>query len=314
MVGYVVSPADVPFPLRWHDLKRTIDAAAPALIDRFFGPAAQAHGGLITRLVTEGKSARGCLCCLVCEALGGRVDDAVPRAVLLEIVQAATLVHDDIVDGDSLRRGRAATWTVLGQRRTVLLGDLMFATALMHAARSSHADVSVLAEAIGRVAGGAWQEPMDAGELLAIGYPVPASLYEQVVHGKTGALFGAAGALGAIAAGAGDAQRTAAERFATRVGEAYQMADDCTDLLGCVEVLHDTQKSAARNALAAHFGVDRDDAAALPGATLRARLQDEIARRLRLARADVDRLAEGGAAALLHAAPAFIIGLQLPPG
>ncbi|MEP7207131.1 MAG: polyprenyl synthetase family protein [Casimicrobiaceae bacterium] len=309
-----MSPADVPFPLRWHDLKRTIDAAAPAWVDRFFGAAAEAHGGLITRLVTEGKSARGCLCCLICEALGGRIDDALPRAVLLEIVQAATLVHDDIVDGDSMRRGNAATWTVLGSRRAVLLGDLMFATALMHAARSSHAEVSVLAEAIGRVAGGAWQEPMDSSALMTVDYPVPASLYDQVVHGKTGALFGAAGALGAIAAGAGDAQRAAAERFATRVGEAYQMADDCMDLLGSVEALQDTQKSAARAALAAHFGADSDDAAAVPGSTLRARLQEEIARRLRLARADVDRLAEGGSAALLHAAPAFIIGLQLPPG
>ncbi len=310
------------FRLHWHALKARFDAAAPRWIAEFFGHSAGHDLALIERLVVDGKTARGCLACLVCEALGGRIDEAMPRAVLLECVQAATLVHDDVVDGDALRRDRPAVWTVLGARRAILLGDLMFATALMQGARLSHADVTALAEAIGTVASGAYREPLDGTELARVATPPgAASLYERVVHCKTGALFGAAGTLGAIAAGADPMRLEAARAFATRVGEAYQMADDIEDLLGVALPHAAPQKRAALAMLRAHFTPasvapagtsERLDARADVTDALRPQLQRAIRERVRLARDEVDVVATGNAASWLHAAPAFIVNLQTP--
>jgi geranylgeranyl pyrophosphate synthase len=306
----------------WQAIKARFDAEAPRWVAQFFAASAGHDLPLIERLVVDGKTARGCLACLVCEALGGEVDDVMPRAVLLECVQAATLVHDDVVDGDALRRDRPAVWTVLGARRAVLLGDLMFATALMQASRLGHADVTALAEAIATVAGGAYREPLDGAELARVtASRGAATLYERVVHCKTGALFGVAGTLGAIAAGADPTRIQAARAFATRVGEAYQMADDIEDLLGPALGADAPQKLAALATLRAHFTATRNrmspaftGAAAGDAASdaLRPHLKREIRDRVRLARSAIDTFASGTAAAWLHAAPGFIVNLQTP--
>lgn len=317
-----MTAAERVFPARWRAIKAAFDAEAPAWIERFFADGAPGALPLITELVTAGKSARGCLVCLVCEALQGSFDEAMPRAVVIECVQAASLVHDDFVDDDSVRRARPATWKVLGARRAVLLGDLMFATAIGEAARLSRADVATLAQAIAMVARGAYREPIAAAELDPDA-GAPRTLYEHVVHCKTGALFGAAGRLGAIAAHASADQIAAAGEFATRVGEAYQMADDVADLLGpAVGVPRSDAKTAALAALRAHFDADPRRASATEDdlgrvrdeASLRPRVHREIAHRVRLARGQVDAFASGDPAALLHAAPDFIVGLQRSSG
>src|SRR3990172_8749684 len=77
-----------------------------------------------------GKKLRGCLACLICEALGGSLEAVIPRAVAVELIQAATLIHDDFVDQDRMRRNRPAVWTLAGARRAVLLGDVIFASAI----------------------------------------------------------------------------------------------------------------------------------------------------------------------------------------
>src|SRR4051812_24290921 len=80
--------------------------------------------------LADGKQARGCLTCLVSQALGGEITTAIPRAVAIECIQAACLIHDDYIDQDTMRRNRRATWTVEGARKAVLLGDIVFATAI----------------------------------------------------------------------------------------------------------------------------------------------------------------------------------------
>ncbi|HZQ61472.1 MAG TPA: polyprenyl synthetase family protein [Casimicrobiaceae bacterium] len=306
----------IDFSRHWQALKAAFERDAPHLVAGYFGAAVGRDLPLVQRLVLEGKAARGCLVLLVCEALGGRHDDAMPRAVLMECVQAATLVHDDIVDGDTLRRGRPALWTTLGVRRALLLGDLMFATSLMEAARLGHGDVATLAAAIGTVASGAYREPLEGDHDARSRHSADASLYERVIHCKTGALFGAAGRLGAIAAAASEPAAQAACTFATRLGEAYQMADDIEDLLGPGALTaQDSQKSAALAALHEHFGRPRHARAMAESGIdaielLRPRMTREIHRRIRLARREVDDLVAGPPAALLHAAPHYIVNLQ----
>ncbi len=182
---------------------------------------------LVTGIVSHiagGKQLRGRLVCAVCEALGGRFAEALPRAMAIECVQAASLIHDDWVDGDRVRRNAPATWTVQGARRAVLLADVMFATSLERCAELGRIDVQVLARAIAAVAAGACQEP-------ACGETRSSISYARLLFLKTGALFGAAAELGASAAKADNAMRRAAHEYGVCMGEAYQLADDMNDLV-----------------------------------------------------------------------------------
>jgi hypothetical protein len=171
------------------------------------------------------------LVCLVNQALGGKIAGALPRAVAIECIQAASLIHDDYVDNDVIRRKRPATWTVEGPRRAVLLGDVIFATAIQSMVELSNEDGITVTRAIATVANGAYQElvwraqPIDDSNVNRY----EGNSYERIIYLKTGALFGAACQLGAIATGASPEICALAYAFGARTGEAYQIADDLAD-------------------------------------------------------------------------------------
>jgi geranylgeranyl pyrophosphate synthase len=139
------------------------------------------------------------------------------------VVQAASLVHDDFVDGDTVRRGRPAAWTLLSARPAVLLADLMFATAIEKMAQAGGRETATLANAIAAMAQGALQE------WIGIGQVQDASAYRNLISLKTGSLFAAAARLGALAAGAQERTVEAATEFGACTGEVYQIADDLAD-------------------------------------------------------------------------------------
>jgi geranylgeranyl pyrophosphate synthase len=173
---------------------------------------------VLRRILAGGKRLRACLACLVAQALGARMEAAMPAALAIEMVHAASLVHDDFVDGDALRHGKPAAWTVLEPRRAVLLADMMFATAIEKMAQCGAAEVGALAQAIAATARGAFQETLERE-----------ASYRRVNQAKTGSLFAAAARLGALAARASDAEVESAHQFGALVGEAYQLADDLAD-------------------------------------------------------------------------------------
>ena len=179
-----------------------------------------------------GKKIRGCLSCLISDVLGGEREAPIPRAVAVELVQAATLIHDDFVDQDTTRGSRPAVWTHEGPRRAVLVGDVLFASAIEMMSRLGREDGLVISRAIAQVAQGALREPLDplalAEELESD--RLPDKLYEKIIHLKTAILFGTACRLGAIAAGADLKLGEAAYRFGIKIGEAYQIADDLKEV------------------------------------------------------------------------------------
>jgi geranylgeranyl pyrophosphate synthase len=157
----------------------------------------------------------------VAEALGGSLEQALPHALAVELVQAASLVHDDFVDGDTMRRGRPATWTLLSPRRAVLVADAIFAAAIETMAQAGSREGATLARCIADMAQGALQESLiDVKD---------AQTYRRIIHLKTGSLFAAAGRLGALAAGADERALQAATDFGARAGALYQIADDLAD-------------------------------------------------------------------------------------
>lgn len=221
------------FGAYWRALRPRLDEGCRRWVPELFRDLSPEHWEAMGRTLAAGKRLRGGLVCLMCEALGGKLEEALPRAVAVECIQAASLIHDDFVDQDATRRDGPATWTLIGARRAVLLGDLMFARAIRTLMELGREDGLAITQAIATMAQGVYQEPLDP-VLLARAIDegsFPPDRYEGIIRLKTGALFATAARLGALAARAtcDDAER--ATRFGMLLGETYQLADDLHEVL-----------------------------------------------------------------------------------
>lgn len=182
-------------------------------------------------LTNQGKQLRPALVGLSAGATGKVHDDHVTVAVIIEMVHLATLVHDDIMDEATKRRGRltlAANW---GNEISVLLGDCLFAQALKLAASFPTPDICrAVASATNTVC---------AGEILQTqqrcNFAISRSDYFKVLGMKTGELFALSCDLGAYLNQVPTARREALRDFGMTLGTAYQVYDDCLDLFGTEE-------------------------------------------------------------------------------
>lgn len=168
-----------------------------------------------------GKRLRGVLCLLVCEALGGKPEDAMDAAVAVELAHAASLDVDDIVDFDVLRRGKPSTWVLKGIVRTAVGSHALVSAALNLVQRYGYDAVRVFSEAYARMVKG---EIRDLRE---------ASLYESIIAAKTASLWSAAAALGALASRKDYVGL--ARDYGLATGMAFQIADDIVDTVKLVE-------------------------------------------------------------------------------
>jgi hypothetical protein len=253
-----------------------------------------------------GKMIRGCLLCLMADCLGGALEAAIPRAVAVELIQAASLLHDDLVDQDTVRRCQPATWTLEGARQAVLLGDLIFASAINMMNDLGREDGSIISRAIARVSRGAMQEPVNPPALVREieSNRLDSRFYEKLIDLKTGNLFGAACRLGVTAAGAGKKLGERSERYGVRIGEAYQIADDLQEMERHLRMRSITPSEMVSLAPAClHFVNDigphlleflRGDRSALPDKMVEyfpiaiERMKDEIECRLQSAVSEID--------------------------
>lgn len=176
---------------------------------------------LVKYMTKDGKMLRGFLTILVAESLGGNAEETIDAAAAIELVQAASLALDDIVDFDSQRRGRPAAWLLYGVGKSAMISLLLVPTAIKMVERYGPAAVGYSIEA--------W-EAMVRGELLDAYLAVNTipTDYLQIVRLKTATLFSLAAVLGAIAADRQDLAETA-WKYGEEIGIAYQLADDLTD-------------------------------------------------------------------------------------
>lgn len=177
------------------------------------------------RLAGQGKMLRARL--LLRLSLAGRIPDsvAVPAAAAVELVHAASLLHDDVIDGGLVRRQAPAFWKTHGIPGAVLLGDLMLMKALEVALGA--ADARLVGELV-RFAGETCNAESEQ-ELLLRGTPWNWEACLDVDRRKTGALF----AFAAGTAGGDDAPlRLALQEAGYALGTAYQLADDLLDVAG----------------------------------------------------------------------------------
>jgi len=156
------------------------------------------------------------------------VPGLVKCSAIVEMVHLATLVHDDILDGASLRHGAPTSVAVNGAHAAVLLGDALFSEALRLAAEFPTTEVCrVVALATRRVCAGEIGQTFQRGNSH-----LSLERYFRVIELKTAELFRASCYLGALIGGHGEAFAKAADAYGLHLGRAYQIFDDVTDLLG----------------------------------------------------------------------------------
>jgi geranylgeranyl pyrophosphate synthase len=158
-------------------------------------------------------------------------DGLVRAGVAVELVHSATLVHDDVLDAASLRRGEPTVWAAAGRHAAIATGDALFADAFRELVRSGDArQVQALSRAGSALAEGELLQRADAWDTA-----VPLERYLHRCELKTARLFEAACALGVLEA-TGDAARAGAlVAFGRRVGLAFQLLDDVLDVSGPAE-------------------------------------------------------------------------------
>ncbi|MFD6972245.1 family 2 encapsulin nanocompartment cargo protein polyprenyl transferase [Streptomyces sp. NPDC059979] len=184
---------------------------------------------------TTGKAIRPALVLAAAQALqgpgGGRADEAVRAAAAVELAHNFTLLHDDVIDKDVRRRGRATAWTVFGIPDAIITGDAMMALALRLIAEDPH---PAAAAASSRLA--ACVIELCAGQQADCAFEqrphVPLDECMAMATAKTGALLGCACALGALYAGAGPEEVDAMDAFGREAGLAFQLIDDLIGIWG----------------------------------------------------------------------------------
>ncbi|MET9114496.1 polyprenyl synthetase family protein [Streptomyces longwoodensis] len=175
-----------------------------------------------------GKGLRQALAVLGAEIAGASPEAGVPAAVAVELVHTFSLLHDDVMDGDPVRRGRPAVWRAYGTGPAVLAGDALFALAVDTLATSAGGAgaVRLLSAALGDLVRGQADDLLFAGRPWTGPHRVRSTEYRLMAEGKTGALLGCSLALGALLGGASPAVVAGLDRAGRQAGVAFQIADD----------------------------------------------------------------------------------------
>ena len=189
----------------------------------------------IGRYIVEagGKRVRPRLLLLFADALGHEGSAQHELAATVEFIHTATLLHDDVVDESSLRRGRATANALFGNAASVLVGDFLYSRAFqMMVSVNQMRVLDVVADATNVIAEGEVLQLMNMHDPdLAVGD------YLQVIRFKTAKLFEASARLGAILGKADAATEEACADFGRRLGTAFQLVDDLLDYEGRSEEL-----------------------------------------------------------------------------
>src|SRR3984957_668784 len=172
-----------------------------------------------------GKRLRPSLLLLSSKLIGDGGASAVRLGAVVEIIHAATLVHDDVIDAAETRRGRPSTNAQWGNHTSVLAGDWLYMQAFQIAVRERN--FRVLDILIGLT------QMMVEGELLQLErigrIDVSEADYMELVHRKTAGLFSACARLGSLVAGADSGAEDKLGDYAWNLGMAFQLVDDMLD-------------------------------------------------------------------------------------
>jgi len=179
-----------------------------------------------------GKRMRPILTLLMAKNFGQVSDVTYHAAIALELLHTASLVHDDVVDESSERRGQASVNASFNNKVAVLVGDYILSTALLHVSYTNRQAIVENLAQLGRT--------LAAGEIQQLdniqSKEISEDVYYQIIEKKTAVLFESCAAIGALSAGAQEEEVQHAQQFGKKLGMMFQIRDDIFDYFNAKEI------------------------------------------------------------------------------
>jgi len=204
-----------------------------ALVERRIREAIRSEEPLITEIAdyvigSGGKRIRPTVTLLAFKAVGGKeIDLAIDMAAALELIHSATLIHDDINDGGTYRRGRPAAFRKFGMQEALVTGDFLFARAFEIGGKFEDHIVDMTARVAAALAEGEIRQKRYAGDVN-----ITREEYLNIITRKTAMPISAGAQAGAILGGAQVEQIDVLGRYGLNLGIAFQIVDDILDVVG----------------------------------------------------------------------------------
>ena len=217
-------------------IKQPIEAELNDFIGLFNQSLSHSDGLLETALShirnRGGKRMRPILMLLIAKNYGGITEATQHAAVGLELLHTASLVHDDVVDESTERRGQESVNASYNNKVAVLVGDYILSTALLYVSLTHN---EIIVQRLARLG-----QTLSNGEILQLTNTsqdgLSEDVYYQVIERKTAALFEACAAIGAISAGHNPDDVDAAVKFGQNIGIIFQIRDDIFDYYDSKEI------------------------------------------------------------------------------
>ena len=173
----------------------------------------------------RGKQMRPMLVLLVAKMFGEITEPAYNAALALELLHTASLVHDDVVDDSMQRRGQPSVNAIYNNKLAVLSGDYLLSTSLVLTGRSADVRVTQIIGSLGQT--------LADGEIVQIFHSrnqsVSEDVYFEIIRKKTASLFSSCAEIGALTAGASQADIDRARQMGELIGICFQIRDDIFD-------------------------------------------------------------------------------------
>jgi octaprenyl-diphosphate synthase len=217
-------------------IRQPIEKDLTVFID-LFNNSLTYDNGLLSQVLSHirqrgGKRMRPMLMFLTAKNYGDVSFTTQHAAVGLELLHTASLVHDDVVDESSERRGQPSVNAIYNNKVSVLVGDYILSTALLNVAKTNNQRIIEYLAELGRT--------LAAGEILQLSNinneEISEAVYYDVIRQKTAALFEACAAIGALSANATDEQVLQAKQFGQNLGIIFQIRDDIFDYFDSKEI------------------------------------------------------------------------------
>jgi geranylgeranyl diphosphate synthase type I len=188
-----------------------------------------------------GKKIRPSLAVLSCEAVGGKQEYALKTAAAIELIHTFSLIHDDIMDEDDMRRGAPSVHVLWGEPMAILAGDILFSKAFETVIKTKidNSSYKRVNEALETVVDSCIKicEGQACDMNFEGNFYVSESEYMEMIYKKTAALIAAATKAGAIIGGGDEAQVEALAEYGRLIGLAFQIQDDYLDVVSDEESL-----------------------------------------------------------------------------
>ena len=250
------------------DYLSLIKAPIASELDEFitlFNQSLEHEDGLLATALNHikqrcGKRMRPILILLIAKAFGRVTPVVQDAAICLELLHTASLVHDDVVDESVERRGQASVNALYDNKVSVLVGDYILSTALLHVSYTHSEEILRCLAQLGR--------SLSDGEILQLtnirNNELSEKVYFDIIKGKTAALFGASAAIGAMAVNAPKELIEEAAQFGQNLGVMFQIRDDIFDYYDSKEIGKPTGNDMAEGkltlpAIYAVNNTDRED-------------------------------------------------------